>query len=91
MIQFYSLFDKKTGAYERPFLCSYVQEAVQGVSQALQDGKVFFSKHPGDFALYLVGTFDPTSGGIMPPQQLAPQFVCEVSSLLRVAPAQGGN
>lgn len=83
MIQLYSLFDKKTSAYERPFLVSYVQEAIQGVQQALDEGKAFFARYPADYALYLVGHFDPTTGQMMPPSQSGPQFVIEVASLSR--------
>lgn len=84
MIQFYSLFDKKTVAYEKPFPVAYVQEALQAVQAALEEKKAYFSKYPADYALYHVGTFDPQSGGMMPPASQGPQFVIEVASLARV-------
>lgn len=82
MIQFYSLMDKKTGAYMPPFQCKHVAEATRFVQLELENSKSTLLRFAADYALYLVGSFDPTSGILYPTAEAGPQFVIEVAALL---------
>lgn len=83
MLQMYAIMDKKTGSFERPFFVKHVAEATRSVQQALkQNHDSFLSQYPEDYSLWLVGSFDPSNGGIMPPNNLAPQWTIEVASLM---------
>lgn len=88
MFQMYSIFDKKGLIYSNPFYCRHISEATRSVQIGLEDGKAMFARFPADFALYLVGTFDPESGSVMPTAQGGPQFALEVAAL--VTPKEGG-
>lgn len=83
MLQIYSIFDKKTSSYEKPFFCAMVQEAIQAIQYSLEEKKAYFSKYPADFALYQIGTFDVVTGQVLPTATVGPQFVIEVAALLR--------
>lgn len=82
MFQMYSIFDKKGLIYGQPFYCRHVAEATRSVQIGIQDGKAMFARFPADYALYLVGTFDPDSGSVTPTHQGGPQFCIEVASLV---------
>lgn len=83
-MQFYSIYDKKSQSFERPFFVKHVAEATRSVESAFEipkDKAPWFIKYPDDHALYLIGTFDPGTGGILPPTTLGPEFVMEVAAL----------
>lgn len=90
MIQLYSLFDKKAGSYSKPFFVAHIAEAMRSVQMALEDGKSMFAKFPADYALYLMGTFDESTGFLTPPASGMPQFSIEVISLVSVNQFPGG-
>lgn len=84
MLQLYSLQDKKSGSFSKPFFAEHVADATRSVQAAFDmppAQQPWFVKYPADYALYMVGTFDQHSGAIMSPQQMAPQWVIEVASL----------
>lgn len=84
MLQMYSIRDTKTGAFERPFFVRHVQEAIRSVEQAFQareDQQPWFCKYPADFALYLIGTFDPDTGFVFPTAEKGPQHTIEIAAL----------
>lgn len=87
MLQAYSIFDKKAASFDRPFFCKHVADATRSVQAALESPKEqqpWFAKYPADFALYFVGTFDPTTGQWMPPSNGAASYTIEVASLVPV-------
>lgn len=88
MYQLYSIFDKKGAIFSNPFYCRNVSEALRTLSIGMSEGKAMFALFPGDFALYLLGTFDPLSGFIMPTVSGQPQFSEELANL--VLPPKGG-
>lgn len=84
MLQMYSIYDKKGEAFERPFFVKHVQEAMRSVEQAFhlpEGSQPWFVKYPADHALYLIGTFNPDNGGLMPTTAQGPQFTIEIHSL----------
>lgn len=88
MFQMYSIFDKKGILYGNPFYCRTISEASRAVAMGLEDGKAIFARFPADFALYLLGTFDPATGFVTPTHQGGPEFCLEIAAL--VAPKEGG-
>lgn len=90
-LQMYSIFDKKTVQYMQPFFAKHVAEATRNVQMVLEDGKTLLAKFTADYALYLLGTVDTDTGLIVPPAQMAPQFVIECVSLLAVNQFPGGE
>ncbi|QCS36309.1 nonstructural protein [Capybara microvirus Cap1_SP_228] len=61
----FSVHDTKVGAYANPFFVRTRGEAVRSFSDACQDDSLPFKRHPGDYVLYLVGSWDETSGRIV--------------------------
>jgi len=63
----FSVFDSKVGAYANPFFVRTRGEAVRSFSDASQDDSLPFKKHPADYQLYLVGSWDEVSGRLGAP------------------------
>lgn len=81
MLQFYALFDKKTGGYRTPFSVKHVAEATRAVQVHLEEGKGDICRYPGDFALYFLSEFNQETGQFTKPD-FRPTFTIEVVSLL---------
>lgn len=58
----FSVYDAKVEAFMAPFFCVTTGQAVRMFSDAIQDEKTNFCKHPEDFALFELGTFDDAGG-----------------------------
>lgn len=78
-LQIYSVYDKKTQAFNRPYFVQNDQVAKRAISSSLENASEL-SQHPDDFAIYNLGNFTDDSGKIEPNAQ--PQFVSEVRTLL---------
>ena len=63
-----SIFDRKVGSYGRPIFCRALGEGMRifrdEVNRPAEDNILF--KHPEDFDLYHVGSFDEESGKLLP-------------------------
>lgn len=59
-----SIFDKKQGAYSKPFLEQTTLSATRTFHGIVNDKQTFVSKYPGDFALVLLGEFDQMTGQV---------------------------
>lgn len=64
MLKVYSVFDKAVRAFDRPFYCRADGEAVRVFQDAVNASDSPFFKHPGDYELYVIGTFDPSTGAL---------------------------
>lgn len=82
MEQFFSIFDKKAATYMRPFLCKHVSEATRSIQMAIEEKNSPISKWPADFVLYLVGSFDSSTGEFIDTQSGRPEVVIEVAALV---------
>lgn len=58
----FSVFDDKTGCFDRPFYGVAVGQAARMFSDAVNKEDSPFYKHPSDFRLYHVGYFDDEVG-----------------------------
>lgn len=81
----FAIMDKKIGAFERPFFAKHVAEVTRSMESVISQGEMNWAKHPGDFALYLIGVFDDVSGEF---SSIRPEHLLEVSNLV---PQRGGN
>ncbi|QCQ84585.1 nonstructural protein [Blackfly microvirus SF02] len=61
-----SVFDSKVGAYTPPFCVKTQGEAIRSFTDACSDDKLPFAKHPGDYRLFLLASFDDISGVVTP-------------------------
>lgn len=66
MLKVFSVFDSKADAYILPFFCVNTAVAIRGFSLACKDETSQFCRHPGDFTLFEVGTWDETPGLFVP-------------------------
>ncbi len=58
----YSVFDIKGKCYTKPFFMVHNGEALRLFGDAVNDEKTTLNKHPEDYQLFLIGTFDDNSG-----------------------------
>lgn len=61
-LHMFTVFDVKAKAYLPPFFLPQVGQAVRSFGDAIDDPAHAFAKHPEDYTLFLVGTFDDASG-----------------------------
>lgn len=84
MLQLYSIYDIKAQTFNKPFFCLHVSEATRSIQASFDLPKAeqpWFVKHPEDFKLFLIGTFDPKTGGFALPSTLGPEFTFDVAAL----------
>lgn len=60
----YAVFDNKAEAYMAPFTTLNAALALRSFADNLSDPNSIFAKHPHDFCLYEIGTFDDHTGDI---------------------------
>lgn len=83
----YSLFDRKLRQYGQLM----TERNDFGMQRGLSDGlrvnpESLISKHPGDFDLYQVGSFDDESG-LFGEEPAIPRLVCNLLDLVAIAPS----
>ncbi|WNK14183.1 MAG: nonstructural protein [Microvirus sp.] len=57
-----AIFDNAIQAYHRPFFVSHTQAAVRSFIDEMRNTESEIAKHPADYDLYMVGTFDDGDG-----------------------------
>ncbi len=60
-LEIFSVYDSKAGAFIVPFFLPNVAMAVRSIRDAGIDREHMFGRHPEDYTLYHVGTFDDHS------------------------------
>lgn len=58
----FAVRDLAINAYDRPFFVSHLGMAERGFSDAINDPSSNLYKHPEDYELYQLGTFDDGAG-----------------------------
>lgn len=84
-INVYSLYDGKSAVFAHPFFMANDATALRGFSDAVNGGDGLLSKHPEDFNLYLIGTFDDAVGKLEP---LAPVELLATAASLKKKPSE---
>lgn len=54
--------DRQTTAFMNPFYVAHVGAAIRGFTDLINDGKSDLARHPEDYDLYQLGTFDDGTG-----------------------------
>lgn len=62
ILKAYAIHDNKTEAYLKPFFCVTPGEAIRIFSDAVNDQNSMFYRHPADFTLFEVGTYNDEHG-----------------------------
>lgn len=73
IIRLYSIEDTTAGEFGEPFPCSKDEVAKRSFGLSVNDDSSMLSLKPNDFNLWYVGTFDTSTGTILPdkPTKLA--------------------
>lgn len=79
----YAVIDDKAQAFFNPFVARQKAEAYRSFGDSIKDPQGNLGKHPADFALYQLGTFDPSTGHIDGFD--IPQLVCRGSDFIEVS------
>lgn len=75
----YCILDNVSKVFGLPFFQARPEIAKRAVSDLVNDGVSVASKHPEDFSLYCVGSFDDESGLVSRLDKV--ELVCHVISL----------
>lgn len=65
----YSIFDKASGIYERPFTIATDQLAKRSMVNLLTQKNSMIVDNPEDFTLFHIASFDSSSGEMVPNEQ----------------------
>jgi hypothetical protein len=65
--------DIRVEAYMQPTFVNHTGAAVRAFTEHCKDSKSDFARNPEDFELYLLGSFDDTTGLFSPPDSGAPE------------------
>lgn len=60
----FCLLDTKVQAFHAPFFMAHVGHAIRACSELAQDMSTTVGRHPADFMLFEVGTFDDQTGSL---------------------------
>lgn len=71
-LKIFSVLDTKADAFMPPFFFSTVGQAVRAFKELANDASSSPGRHPNDFRLYCIGTFDDATAAIRPLEQVEP-------------------
>ncbi|AXL14692.1 nonstructural protein [Microviridae sp.] len=57
----FTVYDSKANAYLQPFFLKSAGEAVRAFTDSCNDPKTAFCRHPEDFTLFEIGTYDDST------------------------------
>ena len=63
LYRIFSIHDSKLGAFNQPFFAPNAAVALRSFSDACQDANSPYARHPSDFNLFDLGTFDDSVAG----------------------------
>lgn len=84
ILRAYSLHDVKALQYNPPFFASTDAAAIRSVKDLVMDMNTTVGRHPSDFKLYGVGTYDDANGHFEPVYPLA--HIIDCIALVPVSP-----
>ena len=85
----YSIFDKKANVHRVQMVLRDNAEAVRSVARTANNGNSDLFMFSNDFALYNLGELNTDTGRITPIVPI--EFVCEVSSLIKLDKGSESN
>lgn len=68
-----SVRDRVADSFDQPFFMPHLNVGIRAFSDAINNPESHLSKHPDDYDLYRIGTFDPLTGLLVAetPSQIA--------------------
>lgn len=84
ILRAYSLLDVKALQYNPPFFQSTDAVAIRALRDLVNDLNTTVGRHPSDFKLYCIGTFDDATGHFEPLHPM--MHVMDALSLVPVSP-----
>jgi len=84
MLEHFSIYDKKSQIYAKPWEAKSVPDACRQVSSLVSKPGNTVADFPHDFAVYRVGFFNETSGEFVCPAK--PEFIAECGSFVKEMP-----
>lgn len=81
VLNVYSVYDLKAKAFLSPFFLPQDAMAVRALIDAVSDSTHQFAKHPEDYQLFKLGSFDDALGVLTPGKQH--ELLVLVSSLVK--------
>lgn len=68
----FAVYDSKVEAYLNPFIMQSKGQALRAFADTVNDSATQFNKHPGDFTLFEIGSYDDQNGQyVMLPAKLS--------------------
>ncbi len=64
LLRAFTVYDSKVEGYLRPFFMQTPNEAIRAFTELVNDPQHQFGKHPEDYTLFEIGTFDESNGSI---------------------------
>ena len=61
----YTIYDVASGIYMRPFFSQADGQAIRGFKDIACDAEHEIGKHPQDYTLYRIGSFNDTTGSMV--------------------------
>lgn len=83
ILRAYAIFDRKATSYNAPFFLATDGQAIRGLTDLAADMNTTVGRHPSDFVLYLIGSFDDQNGQLV---KLDP--IVHVMDAIQVVPKQ---
>lgn len=64
LLKAFSILDTKADSFSAPFFLSTTGQAVRAFKDLANDGQSTINRHPSDYRLFCIGTFDDQLGGL---------------------------
>lgn len=84
ILKAYAIYDNKGLLYHAPFFMSTDGQAVRALSDLVNDNTTSIARHPGDYVLFGIGTYDDQKGMMQGISPLA--HICDAISLVPLTP-----
>lgn len=72
LLEIFAMYDRATQAYMQPVYSQSKGEIIRSLSDLIMNNEHAFAKHPEDYTLFKIGTYEEQSGEIVP---IAPEKV----------------
>ena len=65
IVKMFSVYDSKVKSYAQPFFAPTKGAAIRMFSDLVADSSTMVAKHPGDFTLFEIGSYDDQTAGVV--------------------------
>jgi len=79
--QMVAVFDVKCGAYARPVAVPSDGAAIRSFMDAVNDNSTEYAKHPEDYSMFNLGTYDDSTGEMISKKPLQLAQACALKTV----------